>query len=921
MKNKYLVLVGLVCALPLVASAHAEPTHYEPESGAVLTTVPAQVSIRFSEHIDESASSLNVTGPKGTVVSGKAHVASDRQTLVVPVAGGTGTYLVSWSVVSADDGHFTKGGYAFAAGKGALAPTSTEATSEIVTITTTPEAVGMTVELLGNGIIWAMLVLFAFGVRPLLRSGRFDTERKTISRGYVRLMIFGCSLAVFGGLFQVLDKASDLANLQNTAFGAALPLYIGTAAGAATLWRVGAAFVVLCVFLFKKKTILGSARTTGWEWLLAGAMCVFAYFRAVISHATANPFHPDFSIAINFVHLIEKDVWAGIMLVLFLLALSPRLRRFLGALIPTAFAILAIDLLSVSVTASYIVWLHLKSFSNLFTTQWGGAFLELLVVAVLLVGVRLYHVLARRFKPEMFMRHIVLTFALEFACALMVVYCSSVVIITSPPLGVAPTKVFSASDQGMQIVLQADALEDDQLQLVTSKAGAVPTVVITSAKEAITAPLQHRFDGGYVFPRAVLAGAGPFDVSVTAPQQNGYDAHADFTVTSSDFTAPANWEASREFDSFTVAMIAIALLALVFALALYWLGKKEITLPISGGGSAWPAVGAWVLAVCALVLVLNLMQTIGLENPFKAECEYDGNMWHLMLPQKADVVVSQTPREGCMWGMGSYTYLFADKREYDYSRSLPHADVTLTSVPKQLVAGVPTVLTVSISNPDGTPADLLVDMEKLIHLVIISKDETVFAHIHSTSPGSPFTFTYTFPKAGEYLVSADYAHGTTLESKQFKVEVGGRPAQKSSQAQYPQEGVFGGYDVSLKYPLPIVGDVTTLVYSITKGGKPVENIIPYLSAAMHVSVVKNDFSTFIHTHGEIHPPGTPLPPIIVRNGQVLHSMAMMMNIPAQFGPTVEAHLVFPTAGVYSVWGEFKVGDTVIPTSFTVRVEE
>jgi hypothetical protein len=109
-------------------------------------------------------------------------------------------------------------------------------------------------------------------------------------------------------------------------------------------------------------------------------------------------------------------------------------------------------------------------------------------------------------------------------------------------------------------------------------------------------------------------------------------------------------------------------------------------------------------------------------------------------------------------------------------------------------------------------------------------------------------------------------------------------------------------------------------YSITKGGQPAVDLVPYLSAAMHISVVKDDFGAFLHVHGEVHPPGTPLPPVLIKNGQVVHSMANMI-IPAHFGPTVDAHFVFPKAGLYTVWGEFKVGEKVIPTAFTVRVEE
>jgi hypothetical protein len=88
---------------------------------------------------------------------------------------------------------------------------------------------------------------------------------------------------------------------------------------------------------------------------------------------------------------------------------------------------------------------------------------------------------------------------------------------------------------------------------------------------------------------------------------------------------------------------------------------------------------------------------------------------------------------------------------------------------------------------------------------------------------------------------------------------------------------------------------------------------------MHIAIVKNDFSQFVHTHGEVHPPSTPIPPVIVRNGKIVHSMAAMATPPV-FALPVDAHTIFPEPGLYTMWGQFKVGETVVPTAFTVRVE-
>jgi hypothetical protein len=370
---------------------------------------------------------------------------------------------------------------------------------------------------------------------------------------------------------------------------------------------------------------------------------------------------------------------------------------------------------------------------------------------------------------------------------------------------------------------------------------------------------------------------------------------------------------------------AFIFFVLAFALLLYLFRKAGAPAAMRRGRAMkWSTAAALFLAVIcgASLAILHA-------GSFASECAADGNSWGQMQPSVAGEPFSQTPSLGCMWGMGSYVYMFSDKRQYDYYEDLPPATATFAMVPQQAIAGTPATLTVSLKNADGTPATLFVDMDKVLHVIIISKDEAVFAHIHPDDAhpltpqeikSSTFSVSYTFPKSGDYLVAFDYAHGLTLESKQFQVHVAGSPAQSAKVAEYPIMNTFDGYKVSLKYPLPIAGQVETIVYTITKDGKPV-TFVPWLDAAMHVSVVKNDFSWYLHVHGEVHPPGSPLPPIIVKNGQVLHSMAMMVT-PAEFSLPIEAHLIFPTPGIYTVWGQFKTlsGD-LVATAFTVQVEQ
>ncbi len=934
-----LLILGCFALAPLAAAAHAMPVSYTPESAAVVDSLPQSLSITFSERIDARASSLVVRGPNGTEVetAKPKNLEGDVRTLTVPVRpDGDGTYVVSWSAVSSDDGHFTKGAYAFGVGKGTQV-VETSATSEIVKVATKSEALAMTVELAGNGLLWAALLLFVFVVRKKIQLPKHEGSRALVERGYLSMLIVGAFLGIGGGVLQLYVKTLDLASLQAIALAPAFLSYIHTTAGMATIGRIFAVASLFVILLVGRKRITSASRITLYEVGMIFALLLFAYFRAKISHATANPFFPDLSIFVNIIHLVEKDIWFGILVALTLIVLHPRLREFLHDIIQPVFLMLAINLGMVSVTASYIVWLHLKSFGNVFTTEWGSAFLVLLLGSVLLVGMRAYHTLARLWMRRTFTRLFPATIACELALALFVVYASSVIIITSPPLPIAQSKIFTTHSEGVAINLVREGIEDSSMHLYVKGAAGSPVPFLSvrdtsTDTEALSVPLQTRYDGAYAFPVLLMQGGdGPYEVTVDAPQKDGYDAHAVFTVDAADIVLSLDPGKDRSFDTFTVVMIAIACMAFLFALVLYLLARKGAAFgtPTTKYVPAYYfALPAFLVALYAVVGVSSALAAHGLLNPFKAQCEGDGNMWHSMLPTRAGVPVSQVPVEGCMWGMGDYPYLISDGREYAHLRSLGPVEVTLLNTPSRITTGTPVTFTVMLKDKDGAPALLYKDMEKLLHMVIVSEDQTVFAHIHPDDKrsltakeisDSTFTLSYTFPKAGRYSIATDYAHGITLGSKQFIVEVAGNSPQAKKPASYPSHGTFGGYEVNLTSGIPTAGTVTTLIYDFTKDGTPVTSLTPYLSAAMHVAVIKNDLSEFAHTHGELHPPGQPYPPVIVKDGKIIHSMASM-ETPPVFGPRVEAHVIFPSKGRYTVWGQFKVEGSVIPTAFTVDVE-
>jgi hypothetical protein len=253
----------------------------------------------------------------------------------------------------------------------------------------------------------------------------------------------------------------------------------------------------------------------------------------------------------------------------------------------------------------------------------------------------------------------------------------------------------------------------------------------------------------------------------------------------------------------------------------------------------------------------------------------------------------------------------------------PEVIVDLETRPPVLQAGTPASILFSIKDSEGRALrDLTITHDRLLHVIIASKDFSVFAHIHPEDSGpvtdemkkkAEFTVVYTFPKAGQYLIAVDSAVKDVPFSEHFNLDVTGEPSMGPLKKDLSREKGFGDYRVVLVSTPAVVtaGKETTLIYRIQKNGTAVTDLEPYLSAPMHVAVISADLNTFIHAHGEL--PGEESAPH--HAGGHMHG-----SVPGKFGPEIRAHIIFPIKGLYQVFSEIKHQGRVIPLSFMVDVE-
>ena len=98
------------------ASAHAFLDRAEPRVGNKVASAPHEVTLWFTQKLEAAFSTVTVTNAAGERVdTGKARI-SGTQMSVSLRPGGSGTYHVTWQVLSVDT-HRTNGSFTFQVGQ------------------------------------------------------------------------------------------------------------------------------------------------------------------------------------------------------------------------------------------------------------------------------------------------------------------------------------------------------------------------------------------------------------------------------------------------------------------------------------------------------------------------------------------------------------------------------------------------------------------------------------------------------------------------------------------------------------------------------------------------------------------------------------------------------------------------------------
>lgn len=222
-------------------------------------------------------------------------------------------------------------------------------------------------------------------------------------------------------------------------------------------------------------------------------------------------------------------------------------------------------------------------------------------------------------------------------------------------------------------------------------------------------------------------------------------------------------------------------------------------------------------------------------------------------------------------------------------------------------AGLTATLTIRQFAVDGKTPILAydVDMQMLMHLIVVRDDFATFAHLHPSFDTTSGTFWQPFTKAPNhrYYVYADTTpHGIGQQVFRFTIQSDGPPAKLRLSFPASAPAVAAGpYTVTLSTTVLRANRATELDVTITKDGRLADDLGTYLGAAAHAVFIGTSTLEYVHVHPSARG---------VENGA--GGMEMEMAWPRLAMPVPPL-----PAGTYKLWIEFRGSGELYTAPFTM----
>lgn len=243
-----------------------------------------------------------------------------------------------------------------------------------------------------------------------------------------------------------------------------------------------------------------------------------------------------------------------------------------------------------------------------------------------------------------------------------------------------------------------------------------------------------------------------------------------------------------------------------------------------------------------------------------------------------------------------------------------------------LQAGKSTTIVFTIKDPQGQTVKTLETVhEKIMHLLMVSKDLSWYSHEHpQMQADGTFKLTFAFPAPGDYVLYHDFTPPAVGQQVvQVPITVPGKAAAPVALVVDSDKlKQVDGYTFKFSTKAPLrTEEESELIFEVTKDGKPITDLQPYLGAMGHLVIISQDLKNFVHSHpheegeeaGHSHD-GKP-------EGGGEHDGHDAKPMAAAAGPDIHFHAHFEAPGLYKGWGQFQHMGKILTVPVIMEVKE
>ncbi|CAO5184737.1 Secreted protein [Frankia sp. AiPs1] len=233
--------------------------------------------------------------------------------------------------------------------------------------------------------------------------------------------------------------------------------------------------------------------------------------------------------------------------------------------------------------------------------------------------------------------------------------------------------------------------------------------------------------------------------------------------------------------------------------------------------------------------------------------------------------------------------------------------LTLVTAANRYAAGWPIELRFQLRDAAGRPITRFVpEQDAFMHLYLVRSDLVGFQHVHPLmAPDGTWTANLASSQSGLYRVYTSFTAVVAGRDRAFVLSVPIAVPGPATPVPLPapsSTAMVDGYTLRLATPhgAPKFGTSTPLTVTVTRGGRPVTDLEPYLASFAHLSAFHERDLAFAH----LHPIG---------------SGATGPGATGGGGPTLTFAAELPRAGAWRVYLQFRAEGELHTAALTLMV--